>query len=98
MPSQASARASDRTVATNRRARHDYEVLETVEAGLGLRGTEVKSLRAGQGTVVSPAVRRGGGDRFRRGSVRSRLRLEVSLPSLNRENGIAADNQLALAA
>ena len=39
-----------------------------------------------------------GGDRFRRGSVRSRLRLEVSLPSLNRENGIAADNQLALAA
>src|SRR2546430_10516283 len=50
MPSQASARASDRTVATNRRARHDYEVLETVEAGLVLRGTEVKSLRAGQVT------------------------------------------------
>jgi SsrA-binding protein len=48
MPSQASARASDRTVATNRRARHEYEVLETVEAGLVLRGTEVKSLRAGQ--------------------------------------------------
>src|SRR6266581_8780871 len=45
MPSQASARASDRTVATNRRARHDYEILETVEAGLVLRGTEVKSLR-----------------------------------------------------
>ena len=39
-----------------------------------------------------------GGDRFRRGSVRSRLRLEVSLPSLNRENGIAANTQLALAA
>ena len=38
----------DRTVATNRRARHDYEILETVEAGLVLRGTEVKSLRAGQ--------------------------------------------------
>src|SRR5437764_14839597 len=50
MPSQASARASDRTVATNRRARHDYEVLETVEAGLALRGTEVKSLRAGHVT------------------------------------------------
>ena len=48
MPSQASARASDRTVATNRRARHEYEILETVEAGLVLRGTEVKSLRAGQ--------------------------------------------------
>src|SRR6266700_7049998 len=47
MPSQASARASDRTVATNRRARHEYEILETVEAGLVLRGTEVKSLRDG---------------------------------------------------
>jgi SsrA-binding protein len=35
----------DHTIATNRRARHDYEVLETVEAGLVLRGTEVKSLR-----------------------------------------------------
>ena len=33
------------TVATNRRARHDYEILETIEAGLVLRGTEVKSLR-----------------------------------------------------
>ncbi len=38
----------DRTVATNRRARHEYEILETVEAGLVLRGTEVKSLRQGQ--------------------------------------------------
>jgi SsrA-binding protein len=38
----------DRVVATNRRARHEYEILETLEAGLVLRGTEVKSLRAGQ--------------------------------------------------
>ena len=38
----------DRTVATNRRARHEYEILETVEAGLVLRGTEVKALRQGQ--------------------------------------------------
>src|ERR671937_1978923 len=37
----------DRTIATNRRARHEYHILETVEAGLVLRGTEVKSLRAG---------------------------------------------------
>jgi SsrA-binding protein len=40
----------DRTIATNRRARHDYEILETVEAGLVLRGTEVKSLRDSQVT------------------------------------------------
>jgi SsrA-binding protein len=37
-----------RPIATNRKARHEYEILETVEAGLVLRGTEVKSLRAGQ--------------------------------------------------
>src|SRR5438132_4682820 len=42
--------SEDRVVATNRRARHEYEILETVEAGLVLRGTEVKSLRAGQVT------------------------------------------------
>src|SRR5438094_10191037 len=39
----------DRTISTNRRARHEYEILETVEAGLVLRGTEVKSLRDGGG-------------------------------------------------
>ena len=36
-----------RTVATNRRARHDFFILETYEAGLELKGSEVKSLRAG---------------------------------------------------
>ena len=35
-------------MATNRRARHDYHLLDRVEAGLALRGTEVKSLRAGK--------------------------------------------------
>ncbi len=50
MASQAERDGGDRTVATNRRARHEYEILETVEAGLVLRGTEVKSLRAGQVT------------------------------------------------
>ncbi|MEN8114919.1 MAG: SsrA-binding protein SmpB [Actinomycetota bacterium] len=35
-------------IATNRKARHNYEILDTFEAGLVLRGSEVKSLRAGQ--------------------------------------------------
>jgi len=35
-----------KTIATNRTARRDFEVLETVEAGVVLRGSEVKSLRA----------------------------------------------------
>jgi len=38
-------------VATNRRARHDYEILETVEAGLSLVGSEVKSLRDGKASL-----------------------------------------------
>lgn len=37
--------------AQNRKARHDYEILETLEAGLVLTGTEVKSLRAGRATI-----------------------------------------------
>ncbi len=37
-----------KVVASNRRARHDYDILETFECGVVLRGSEVKSLRAGQ--------------------------------------------------
>ena len=36
------------TVAVNRKARHDYTIEDTMEAGLVLRGTEIKSLRAGK--------------------------------------------------
>jgi SsrA-binding protein len=39
-------------IASNRRARHDYTIEETVEAGLVLTGTEVKSLRAGRATLT----------------------------------------------
>ena len=36
-----------RTVATNRKARHDYHIDDTFEAGIALTGTEIKSIRAG---------------------------------------------------
>jgi SsrA-binding protein len=36
------------SIATNRKARHEYDILEVLEAGLVLRGTEVKALRTGQ--------------------------------------------------
>jgi SsrA-binding protein len=39
-------------VASNRRARHDYAILDTYEAGIALTGTEVKSLRAGRASLV----------------------------------------------
>lgn len=43
--------SSERVVAQNRRASHDYFILETFEAGLVLSGTEVKSLRAGKASL-----------------------------------------------
>ena len=42
---------AERVVAQNRRARHDYFILDTFEAGLVLTGTEVKSLRAGKASL-----------------------------------------------
>lgn len=40
------------TVAENRRARFDYEILDTLEAGIMLTGTEVKSLRTGKAQIT----------------------------------------------
>ena len=52
-PHVTTADSSDRTVvAQNRRARHDYVILETLEAGLVLTGTEVKSLRGGKASLA----------------------------------------------
>ena len=45
---QATGEAAEKTVVTNRQARHDYFIVETVEAGLALTGTEIKSIRAGR--------------------------------------------------
>jgi SsrA-binding protein len=44
--------ADRRPIATNRKARHDYTVLKTYEAGIVLAGTEVKSLREGRVSLV----------------------------------------------
>jgi SsrA-binding protein len=43
--------AGEKLIAENRRARHDYHLLERFEAGLVLTGTEVKSLREGRATI-----------------------------------------------
>ena len=51
------ASAGDRTVATNRRARHDYAIEETFEAGMVLTGPEVKSLRSGRATISDAYAR-----------------------------------------
>ncbi len=44
----AAAGGNNRQIAVNRKALHDYEILDRVEAGLVLTGTEIKSIRAGK--------------------------------------------------
>jgi len=43
---------AEKLIAENRRARHDYELLDRYEAGVALTGTEVKSLRQGRATIA----------------------------------------------
>lgn len=54
-------------IAQNRRARHDYEILDTYEAGLALLGTEVKSLRAGKANLTDGYARIERGEMFLNG-------------------------------
>ena len=51
-----------RVVARNRKARHEYDILEQLEAGLVLRGAEVKSLRDGRASFVDAFGRIDGGE------------------------------------
>ncbi|MEY4388035.1 MAG: tmRNA-binding protein, partial [Verrucomicrobiota bacterium] len=44
-------------IVTNPKARRDYHILETFEAGIVLKGTEVKSLRAGKGQIADAFAR-----------------------------------------
>ena len=57
-------RAADRYVAQNRRARHDYLIEDTIEAGVVLQGTEVKMLRQGQGSITEAYADQSGGELF----------------------------------
>ncbi|MFN2145430.1 MAG: SsrA-binding protein SmpB [Anaerolineales bacterium] len=51
---------NDKVLATNRKARHDFFLLETFEAGLALQGSEIKSIRAGQISIKEAYVRTDG--------------------------------------
>ena len=48
---------SEKVVASNRRARHEYFIFETFEAGIALHGSEIKSVRAGQISLSEAFVR-----------------------------------------
>ena len=47
----------EKVLASNRRARHEYFILETFEAGIALHGSEIKSIRAGQISLAEAFVR-----------------------------------------
>lgn len=49
--------SSNAPVIQNRKARHDFHILETLEAGLALKGSEVKSLRAGKASLQESHAR-----------------------------------------
>ena len=51
------AKISEKLIATNKKARHDYFIEDTYEAGIVLHGTEVKSLRAGHCSIKESFVR-----------------------------------------
>lgn len=55
---------SKQLIAENRRARHDYEILERIEAGIALKGTEVKSIRAGKVQLKDSYVEIRDGDAY----------------------------------
>ena len=52
----------EKVVATNRKARHDYSIEDTYEAGIVLTGTEVKSLRQGRASLVDSYATIDGGE------------------------------------
>jgi SsrA-binding protein len=51
-----------KTIATNRKAYHNYRILDTVEAGIALTGTEIKSIRSGRVSLAEAYVRPEGGE------------------------------------
>ena len=53
---------NNKAVTVNRKAYHDYEVLEHVEAGLVLKGTEIKSIRGGRANIREAYAKPQGGE------------------------------------
>src|ERR671913_1690920 len=56
-----------KVVTSNRKARHDYAILDTYEAGMALTGTEVKSLRAGRASLVDAFAQEKAGEIYLHG-------------------------------
>jgi SsrA-binding protein len=107
---QAAGRDGRRVVTTNRRARFDYEILETLEAGIALTGSEVKSLRTGHASLNEAFARVDGGEVWlenmhippyeqgqKRGyEPRRRRKLLLHRKEIDRMTGVTAEKGLTL--
>ena len=60
--------SGEKTIALNRRARHEFTIDETFEAGIVLTGTEIKSIRAGQVNLSDAYARIERGEAWRIGA------------------------------
>jgi len=63
-PAKSKKKTSDNTIAQNRRARFDYQILDTFEAGVALAGWEVKSLRASKVQLTDSFVQMHRGEAY----------------------------------
>jgi SsrA-binding protein len=107
---QSAGRDDRRVVATNRRARFDYELLEMLEAGIALTGSEVKSLRTGHASLNEAFARVDGGEVWlenvhippyeqgqKRGyEPRRRRKLLLHRKEIDRLTGVTAEKGLTL--
>jgi len=59
---QTNADPGEKVVASNRKARHDYQIIESIECGIMLTGDEVKSLRQGRASLTEAYARVHGGE------------------------------------
>ena len=58
------AKTQEKLIANNKKAYHDYFILDKFEAGIALAGTEVKSLRMGKGSIKEAFIRIENGEMF----------------------------------
>ena len=58
------AKSNDKMVANNKKAYHDYFILDKIETGIALHGTEVKSLRMGKCSIKESFIRIENGEVF----------------------------------
>ena len=77
------AKSNDKMVANNKKAYHDYFILDKIETGIALHGTEVKSLRMGKCSIKESFIRIENGEVFIYGM---HIKREISLIKTHSES------------